>query len=305
MTTITRNLPWFIRDTGTSVIGTECYTSLVENLDIQDVECLKYSLSKALGIGIVVGGSVMKLPQLLLILRGRSARGLSLSAYILETLAYGINLSYSFRNMFPFSTYGENLFLTVQNILITFLIIFYTPSLRHARRRRNAQLSYALLGLLVGILIVCYSSMPILAFLQLSTLPLSLTSKVPQIRQNYRFQSTGQLSAFAVGSQVVGCLARLFTTATEVGDWLVSAGFALALVLNGVLGVQLWIYWGKDVDERSDDYEIDGTAENARANAASYAPWQTQSFYRVGTPPLPASGGNIRRGTRKGAADMV
>ncbi|KAJ4477151.1 hypothetical protein J3R30DRAFT_3291413 [Lentinula aciculospora] len=303
MTSFTRNLPWFIRDTGTSIIGTECYTSLVENLDVQNVECLKYSLSKALGIGIVVGGSVMKLPQLMLILRGRSARGLSLSAYVLETLAYGINLSYSFRNMFPFSTYGENLFLTIQNILITFLIIFYTPSLRLARRRRNAQLSYAFLGLLSGVLTLYYSSMPILAFLQLSTLPLSLTSKVPQIRQNYRSQSTGQLSAFAVGSQIVGCLARLFTTATEVGDWLVSAGFALALALNGVLGVQLWMYWGKDVDERNDDHELDGA--KGKAFTASYAPWQTQSFYRVGTPPLPSSGGNIRRGTRKSAADLV
>ena len=41
-----------------------------------------------------------------------------------------------------------------------------------------------------------------------------------------------------------GCVARLFTTATEVGDSLVAAGFALALVLNLVLGAQLWLYWG-------------------------------------------------------------
>jgi len=272
----------------------------VENIDIQDVECLKYSLSKALGIGIVVGGSIMKLPQLLLIMRSRSARGLSLSAYILETLAYGINTAYSFRNMFPFSTYGENLFLTIQNVLITFLIIFYTPSLRLARRRRNAQMSYALLGLIAGILVVCYSPMGILAFLQLSTLPLSLTSKVPQIRQNNRFRSTGQLSAFAVGSQIVGCLARLFTTATEVGDWLVSAGFALALGLNSILGVQLWLYWGKDYDDR-DGYELDN---GKGKSAASYAPWQSQSFYQAGTPP-PVTEGNVRRGVRKSAADLV
>jgi mannose-P-dolichol utilization defect protein 1 len=83
MTTITRNLPWFIRDLGVSIVGKvychlyhnfkstnlhikECYTSLVENLDISDVQCIKYSLSKGLGIGIVVGGSIMKVPQVLL-----------------------------------------------------------------------------------------------------------------------------------------------------------------------------------------------------------------------------------------------
>ena len=38
---------------------------------------------------------------------------------------------------------------------------------------------------------------------------------------------------------IAGCLARLFTTATEVGDNLISAGFALALVLNAIMGVQM------------------------------------------------------------------
>jgi hypothetical protein len=83
MSAITRNLPWFIKDLGVSIIGAvstshifavpsvvdtkqECYTSLIENIDVGDVNCLKYSLSKILGIGIVFGGSIMKVPQVLL-----------------------------------------------------------------------------------------------------------------------------------------------------------------------------------------------------------------------------------------------
>ena len=89
-----------------------------------------------------------------------------------------------------------------------------------------------------------------LAILQFGTLPLSLSSKLPQIIQNAKTQSTGQLSAFAVFSQIAGCLARLFTTATEVGDLLVTAGFALALLLNCILGVQMWMFWGKDEREK-------------------------------------------------------
>ncbi|KAK0461950.1 uncharacterized protein EV420DRAFT_1640249 [Desarmillaria tabescens] len=84
MTTITRNLPWLVRDLGVSIIGQECYTSLVENLALTDVQCLKYALSKGLGVGIVIGGSIMKVPQLLLILRAHSARGLSLTAVCLR-----------------------------------------------------------------------------------------------------------------------------------------------------------------------------------------------------------------------------
>lgn len=46
---------------------------------------------------------------------------------ILETFSYAITLSYAARNAFPFSTYGENLFLTIQNVIITLLIVWYSP----------------------------------------------------------------------------------------------------------------------------------------------------------------------------------
>lgn len=83
MSVLAHYIPWFIKDLGVSIIGEvsashilaipfsvnlkqECYTSLVENLDVGNVKCLKYSLSKVLGIGIVFGGSIMKVPQILL-----------------------------------------------------------------------------------------------------------------------------------------------------------------------------------------------------------------------------------------------
>ncbi|KAI0061428.1 mannose-P-dolichol utilization defect 1 protein [Artomyces pyxidatus] len=253
MTSITRNLPWFIKDLGVSIVGDKCYVSLVENLNIEDVECLKYSLSKGLGLGIVVGGAVMKVPQLLLILNAKSARGLSLPAYVLETLSYAITLAYSARNHFPFSTYGENLFLTIQNVLITLLIVYYAPPTQQQHRGLTTPTPRptGLLVAMVAIVLVnafALSVVPasVLALLQLSTVPMSLFSKVPQIAQNHRARSTGQLSAVAVLAQIGGCAARLFTTAQEVGDPVVSAGFALALLLNVVLGVQMWVYWGTD-----------------------------------------------------------
>ncbi|KAJ7933803.1 hypothetical protein B0H13DRAFT_2227334 [Mycena leptocephala] len=284
MTSITRNFPWFIRDLGVSIVGKQCYTSLVENLDIGDVKCIKYSISKGLGIGIVVGGSIVKVPQLLLIVRAQSARGLSLEAYILETLSYAITLEYAYRNEFPFSTYGENLFLTIQNVLITLLIILYAP--RATDKTANAVI--ASLGILVFFLACSLIPLPMLAFLQLTTLPLSLFSKLPQIRQNYRAQSTGQLSAFAVISQVLGCAARLFTTTMEVNDSI------------------LWLYWGRD-DVRSEDYEKEKaklraspapTSTTTSTSVPAYKP-EAASWQRAATPPpsSPSVGG--RKWARK------
>jgi mannose-P-dolichol utilization defect protein 1 len=172
-----------------------------------------------------------------------------LPAYVLETLAYAITSAYAFRNKFPFSTYGENLFLTIQNTLITLLIIYYpSPSLRHSQNT-TSRLTAAVFSTIAAGVALYTLPKDSLAHLQLATLPISLFSKLPQIRQNARAGSTGQTSAFAVISQIAGCLARLFTTATEVGDNIVAAGFALALVLNVVLGVQMWMYWGKEEKE--------------------------------------------------------
>ncbi|CCM05431.1 uncharacterized protein FIBRA_07648 [Fibroporia radiculosa] len=250
MTSITRNLPWFVKDLGISVVGQKCYVSLIENLDFNDFVCIKYSISKGLGVGIVVGGSIMKVPQLILILSAQSARGLSLPAYILETLSYAITLAYSYRNEFPFSTYGENLFLTIQNAIITLLIMFYqSPRQLTSTQSPAPRIASAVLAMVLAACAFIALPVSALAPLQIATLPLSLFSKLPQIRQNHRSQSTGQLSAFAVIAQIGGCLARLFTTATEVGDLLISAGFALALVLNCVLGAQMWMYWGMDEKE--------------------------------------------------------
>ncbi|KAF9525582.1 mannose-P-dolichol utilization defect 1 protein [Crepidotus variabilis] len=313
MTAITKNLPWFIRDLGISIVGEECYKSLVENLNVGDVKCLKYSLSKGLGIGIVLGGSIMKVPQILLITNARSAHGLSLPAYVLETLSYAITLAYSFRHDFPFSTYGENLFLTLQNTFITLLIIYYAPSRQLTGSGKTQKLVVA--TTLTCAMAFALHSVPIetLALLQMTTLPLSLFSKLPQIRQNLRSQSTGQLSAFAVISQIAGCLARLFTTATEVGDALVSAGFALALFLNIILGAQLWMYWGQGADLKDEielkqrDSHVDDKPVNdvpvwqSQASSSTiYSPTATRlssapPTHRVATPP--AAGG--RKWARK------
>jgi mannose-P-dolichol utilization defect 1 len=195
------------------------------------------------------------------VLSARSARGLSLPAYVLETLSYAITLAYAFRNHFPFSTYGENFFLALQNTIITHLIIHYpSPSLRRAQNTQTRLIIASLASIACAIALYVLPT-DILALLQFATLPLSVFSKLPQIRQNSRAQSTGQLSAFAVISQILGCLARLFTTATEVGDKLVAAGFALALLLNCILGAQMWMYWGKDEkEELGREFPLGGVA---------------------------------------------
>ena len=241
------------------------------------------------------------------VVNASSARGLSLSAYILETLSYAITLAYSYRHQFPFTTYGENLFLTLQNVLITFLIITYLPSSSLTRKRDSKSQSLIITFILTFVTGVALYTISLrnLAFLQITTLPLSLFSKIPQIRQNFRSKSTGQLSTFAVISQIAGCLARLFTTATEVGDSLLTAGFALALLLNIVLGVQLWVYWGKGEEiNLGDGYKLE-EKENTRQASQWREPIEESNTTsatttrQLSTPPPQTSSSIGRKWARK------
>ncbi|KAG5463574.1 MAG: hypothetical protein BJ554DRAFT_6357 [Olpidium bornovanus] len=105
-----------VRDQLVGLIGHKCYWTLVERLDVFDAPCRNLAVSKALGFAIVVGGSVVKLPQVLKIVNGRSAQGLSMASALLETAGYVVSLAYNIRLGNPFSTYGETLFITVQNL---------------------------------------------------------------------------------------------------------------------------------------------------------------------------------------------
>ena len=63
-----------------------------------DVPCLKYSISKGLGYGIVVGSAIMKLPQILKIVMNRDVTGLNAMSFYMECAAFLPSIVYNFQN---------------------------------------------------------------------------------------------------------------------------------------------------------------------------------------------------------------
>ncbi|GJN93487.1 hypothetical protein Rhopal_006544-T1 [Rhodotorula paludigena] len=240
--TVTHNLPAVVRDPLIALLGQECYTVLVWNTDFTSDRCLKLALSKGLGLGMVAGGAILKLPQIVTVVRSGSARGLSLSSYVLDTAATAITVAYNLRNGFPWSTYGEMVFLLAQNAVLIFLITSYSSRPTVPRLVPLVLLFSTLAYALSSTSLVPPST---LAFLQTLTIPLALSSKLPQIVSNFRAGSTGQLSAFLVFNSLAGCLARVFTTRTETNDPVLFWGFALGALLNGVIALQMILYRNK------------------------------------------------------------
>ncbi|KAK9474656.1 uncharacterized protein V1510DRAFT_411600 [Dipodascopsis tothii] len=222
------------------LVGDQCaatLTTLKGNLPA----CTSLLMSKVVGLGIVVFASIIKLPQIGKMLASQSAEGISLSGYVFETLGYFITLSYSIHHGFPFSTYGEVLFLAIQNVIVTMLVCVYS----HAGHLSTFYIAVGFAG--VGVALFGPQEMVSLhqlAYLQaFAAIPLSLTSKIPQLLQNHRQQSTGQLSALTVFSYLAGSAARVFTTLAEIDDALTLFGTAAAFLLNLGLAVQMIMYW--------------------------------------------------------------
>ncbi|KAJ2157333.1 hypothetical protein GGF46_004587 [Coemansia sp. RSA 552] len=234
----TQWLPGILRDPLAALIGEDCTVTLVDELNILEPHCIRHALSKGLGLGIVLGGCIVKLPQLFKILRSKSVAGISLSSYVLEVLANAITIAYNYRKGYPFTTYGEALFIGAQNYVITLLMLLFTGR--------------ATLGMAAGAFLVVFTysmfNVSVVGNTALSTLygltiPLVISSRIPQIYTIHKNKYTGQLSAFAVFNYFFGTAARLFTTLVEVDDSLVLVGAVLAVIANGVLAAQMVYYW--------------------------------------------------------------
>lgn len=244
---ITSNLPKPIEDLGIFLLDNEkCYNILVRDADfISSPECLSLGISKGLSWGIVGMASIVKIPQIMKMISSQSVEGISPFGYILETLSYVITIAYSFRSQFPFSTFGETVFITIQNVTVTALLFLYSG------RGFYSAVFIALISALFTVLVdnspAGLVSQHVLGYLQTSTIFLNIFSKMPQIYSNWVNKSTGALSAFAVFNYLLGSLARVYTTMKEVDDPIILASFLGSTILNFIMAFQVVQYWNKKV----------------------------------------------------------
>ncbi|KAL2797871.1 hypothetical protein BJX66DRAFT_71183 [Aspergillus keveii] len=233
-------VPKPVHDAIISLVGSSCHNTLVVNLDLaQDPECTSLAISKALGIGIVGASGIVKVPQILKLIRSRSSAGVSFVSYALETASLLITLSYGVRNQFPFSTYGESAFIAAQDVLVGVLVLTYAGR-SAAAAAFVAVVAASIYTLLVDTTLIDGQTM---AYLQAGAGALGVASKVPQILTIWQEGGTGQLSAFAVFNYLAGSLSRIFTTLQEVDDKLILYGFLAGFSLNLVLAAQMLYYW--------------------------------------------------------------
>ncbi|XP_015524681.1 mannose-P-dolichol utilization defect 1 protein homolog [Neodiprion pinetum] len=220
------------------VLFTEkCFEEYFEDLNFFDPECFKSTLSRGLGIGIIAGSFLVKLPQIVKISNNKSGQGINIFSVLLDLFAITATVAYSFVNGFPFSSWGDGVSLGLQTAAIGALVMHYNGATQQA------------VAFVIGYLAIVYAltsgltSVNILWSMQAVNVPILLTSKVIQAYTNYRNGNTGQLSAATSFMLFFGSLARIFTSVQETGDSILILTYVCSTAANALILSQVLYYW--------------------------------------------------------------
>lgn len=157
--------------------------------------------------------------------------------YCLETVGTTFSAVYFFRRGYSLNTYGEVVFILLQNAIILSQIVVYENF-----PRMRAVAVAAVYGCVVALLLSSLAPLKMLMTLQVAAIPILNFARIPQILLNYRRKSTGELSPVTLGLQVIGNIARVFTTLASVGDMLMLLAVLVSTTFNSALVGQYWYY---------------------------------------------------------------
>ncbi|KYN04108.1 PREDICTED: mannose-P-dolichol utilization defect 1 protein homolog [Cyphomyrmex costatus] len=234
----------YIRKATLLLFTQECMKEYFNKFNFFHVGCFKTTLSKALGLGIIGGSLIVKVPQILKLLKNKSGDGINIFSILLDLFAITAMSSYSFCSRFPFSAWGDGVFLGLQTLMIAILVMHYNGDTAKATFFLStyiAVISAANSGLVpINILWAC----------QAMNIPIVLISKFMQAYTNYTNGSTGQLSAPTCFLLFFGSLARIFTSIQETGDTTMIMMYVCSTLANAIIVIQLLYYWNVDVKSK-------------------------------------------------------
>ena len=95
-----------------------CFEEYFQNFNFFDIDCLRQTISKAINLGIIAGAFIFKIPQVLNIIVAQDVKGLSGASLYMDVASFLPITVFNILNGNDFVTYGEQLVVLVQNILI-------------------------------------------------------------------------------------------------------------------------------------------------------------------------------------------
>jgi len=198
-----------------------------------------------LNYAMFAGGLLIKLPQIILILRTQTVKGMSETSLTTEFLACCSLCAYNLLMGHPFKTWGEMSLIGAQcGIQILLFWCLTTENLRVWPRILSViALAACFTALGLGLLPAAFY--PVLGLVQSV---LGSFARVPQIIMNFRQRHTGNQSVLTWGLSLGGNVIRVITTLASVDDFIAVLGYLIALTLNLTLVLQILFFWRNTIN---------------------------------------------------------
>ena len=200
--------------------------------------CFSVLFAKALGVAIIAGSCLNKTPIMVNMWSSQSAAGFSRMSMYMESVVYANGAAYGFLEEHPFTAYGENLALLFQNMILIGLIWKFT----HNPPVEMQEKLMLVAGAMVYYFLISNLSVELRYLLQASNGVILLVSRGAQVFETYQVKHTGAQSIVTNTLNVLGGVARIFTTLKETGDMAVLVGFSISVVLNFTMFTQYFLY---------------------------------------------------------------
>ena len=223
-----------------------CFEEYFQNFNFFDIDCLRQTISKAINLGIIAGAFIFKIPQVLNIIVAQDVKGLSGASLYMDVASFLPITVFNILNGNDFVTYGEQLVVLVQNILIVMLFWFYLPS----TEKPSVTFMFSIISLIFGSAFGLFYGLDPMYWwiLPIFSSVFNILSRIPQIAANFNAKQTGRLSVVTWFLQVAGSLGRLFTNLQEKGISESSRPYIIGstvvgVTLNVVILMQIIFYW--------------------------------------------------------------
>ena len=149
----------------------------------------------------------------------------------------------------PFSVYGDNLIILMQNFVIVLLLWTFNKQISAVEKLFCFVLMTSYSYFLFSDVFLTEEQWQYVAQSNLLLSNISfficvvVLSRVPQIYTNFVNKSTGQLAFLTFFLAFAGVVARLGTVLVETNDFVLILQNVLGTVLNGTLVLQFLLYW--------------------------------------------------------------
>ena len=201
------------------------------------------AIANALGYLMGLGSLMLYTPIAIRLYRQKTADGTTLSTWMMKVASYTCNDLYYMANHYPFSTYIDTFFITVEAAIVFALVVLYQ------HKGRDPVVWIFVSGYCISSILL-YSMAPpnLLALSQIAAVILNSGALVPQFLWNMKHRTKGDYSPITALLAAIGCSVRLWTVQTLANNDIVLLGsFAIALFFNVSLLLQI-IYYGTHVE---------------------------------------------------------